>query len=102
MMSQKAGALSYQTFAGGLSLLVFLIFDWASERFRSRWNPLTTLGRNAIACYIAHGFLIDAISSGWLQKTSPESHVLLGLFLVLSATFGLAKFLEWRGIFLRL
>ena len=102
MMSQKAGALSYQIFAGGLSLLVFLIFDWASERFRSRWNPLTTLGRNAIACYIAHGFLIDAISSGWLQKTSPESHVLLGLFLVLSATFGLAKFLEWRSIFLRL
>jgi predicted acyltransferase len=102
MISQKAGALSYQIFAGGLSLLVFLIFDWTSERFRSRWNPLTTLGRNAIACYIAHGFLIDAISSGWLQKTSPESHVLLGLFLVLSATFGLAKFLEWRGIFLRL
>jgi hypothetical protein len=102
MMSQKAGTLSYQSFAGGLSLLVFLLFDWASERIRSRWNPLTTLGRNAIACYIAHGFLIDAISSGWLQKTSPESHVLLGLFLVLSATFGLAKFLEWRGIFLRL
>lgn len=102
MMSQKAGTLSYQTFAGGLSLLVFLLFDWASDRIRSRWNPLTTLGRNAIACYIAHGFLIDAISSGWLQKTSPESHVFLGLFLVLSAIFGLAKFLEWRGVFLRL
>ena len=102
MMSQKAGTLSYQTFAGGLSLLVFLIFDLASNRFSSSWKPLTTLGRNAIACYIAHGFLIDAISAGWLEKTSPASHVLLGLFLVLSATYGLAKFLEWRGIFLRL
>lgn len=102
MMSQKAGALSYQTFAAGLSLLVFLMFDWTAKRIQGRWNPLATLGRNAIACYIAHGFLIDAISSGWLQKSSPAAHVVLGLFLVLTATYGLAKFLEWRGIFLRL
>lgn len=102
MMSQKAGTLSYQTFAGGFSLLVFVFFDWASELIKSRWNPLTTLGRNAIACYIVHGFLIDTISSGWLQKSSPAAQVLLGLTVVLVLTYGLAKFMEWRGIFLRL
>lgn len=102
MMSQKAGSLSYQTFAGGLSLLVFVFFDWASERMKSRWKPLSTLGRNAIACYIVHGFLIDAISSGRLQKSSPAAQVLLGLTVVLFLTYGLAKFMEWRGIFLRL
>ncbi len=101
MMSQRAGSVSYQMFAAGLSLLMFLGTEMVVRSTEIVIGPLRTMGRNALICYAVHGFVIDGVQR-FLERDSPALHVLLGLAVVMLAVYGLAKVLETFRIFVRL
>lgn len=60
-MSQRAGTLSYQTFAAGLSLLVFALFLILADVWGVRVGLFRTLGRNALVAYVLDFIVADAI-----------------------------------------
>jgi hypothetical protein len=101
MMSQKAGSTSYQLFAAGFSLLLFLLFLFAAERTSWEVGFFRTLGRNAIVCYIAHGFVNQWVG-GWLSRDASAVTVSAGLGVVMLSVYILARLLEWRQIYVRL
>lgn len=101
MMSQKAGTLSYLIFGAGISLLLFLLFDGLVKRWQIEIGIFRSFGRNAIACYAIHGFLIDAIGIA-VVKNSPTWIVWLSLAALIAALYAIAWLLESRKIFIRL
>ena len=50
-MSQRAGSVSYQTFAAGFSLATLAVFVLVCDLGRARSHVLQTLGENALAMY---------------------------------------------------
>jgi predicted acyltransferase len=101
MMSQKAGSLSYQLFAAGFSLLLFVVLDNLLRATRCEIGLFRTLGRNAIACYVLHGFVMNFVGN-YLEKNSSAFSVSVGLGTILLIVYSIARVLEWRGIFIRL
>jgi len=101
MMSQKAGSISYQLFAAGLSLAMFLGFLVWIDAWGYTLPFFRTLGRNAIICYILHGYAID-----WIQSKIPRDAapvwVAVGLAVVIAAVYLIAWILESKKIFIRL
>src|SRR5215510_2578999 len=55
MMSQRSGSLSYQVFAAGFALGVFVLFHLACDRRGWRVGLFRTLGSNALAAYVLGG-----------------------------------------------
>jgi hypothetical protein len=101
MMGQKAGTVSYQLFAAGLSLALFLVFMACIDVYGLHIGFFRTLGRNAIACYVLHGYVMDMIRP-WVPRDGSPWQVCLGLLAVMSIVYGVARTMEWRRIFLRL
>jgi len=101
MMSQRAGSVSYQTFAAGFSLLVFLLFLYVCDDLGKSLGLFRTLGTNALACYVIHGFVSDGIAF-FLKKDSPALWVGIGFGCYAAIVIGVAAFMESRKIFWRL
>jgi predicted acyltransferase len=102
-MTQRAGSLSYQTFSAGFSLLVYGVFLWLCD-IRTphfKWAFFTTLGTNALAGYLIHGMVGDAISK-FAPKDSPLYWVVFVTSLYFFVTWLMIRTLEKRGLFLRL
>ncbi|MGI8603824.1 MAG: heparan-alpha-glucosaminide N-acetyltransferase domain-containing protein [Verrucomicrobiales bacterium] len=100
-MSQRAGSVSYQTFAAGFSLAVYATFVWLADQrgWTSRWFAI--LGQNALAAYLLHT-LIDVA----FEPLKPRDAALWWV-LILTASFImvntlLVAWLSRRGWFLRL
>lgn len=100
-MSQKTGALSYQTFAAGLSLLVYALFVVACDRRGLELGVFRTLGGNPLAGYLIHGLVLLIVKPRF-PKDSSLGVVLAGCALAFAITWGILKLLERRGLFLRL
>mgnify|MGYP003498864701 CR=1 FL=1 len=60
-MSQHAGAISYQTFGAGFSLLVLVFFIWLSDLRNVQLGVFRTLGVNALAGYLIHDVTSSAV-----------------------------------------
>jgi predicted acyltransferase len=101
MMSQKAGSISYQLFAAGLSLAMFFGFlVWIDVRGHAiPW--FRTLGRNAITCYVLHGYAIDLVRLKIPGDAQPF-WVAIGLLVVIATVYLIAWILESKKIFIRL
>jgi predicted acyltransferase len=100
-MSQRAGSLSYLTFAAGFSLAVYAAFAWACDLHRRRSRLFAILGANALAAYLIHA-LVDVPFSFARHRDAP-----LWLALASTAAFiAVSTFCVWllnrRGWFLRL
>lgn len=101
MMSQKAGTLSYQIFAAGFSLLLFIAFDSVCARGYQGLGIFQSMGRNAILCYVLHGYVI-AIAKQWVPKDATPLTVGLACMGVVFAVYMVAMGLERRGWLIRL
>jgi predicted acyltransferase len=101
MMSQRAGTVSYQTFAAGFSLAVFVLFYLACDRLGWRVGVFRTLGVNALAGYILGGALEIAVKP-FVPRDASGWTVLAGLAVVFIGTYLVLRILERRGIVLRL
>jgi hypothetical protein len=100
-MSQRAGSVSYLLFGAGFSVTLYAGFvvlcDWRGWQL-----PLfRTLGSNALAAYLIHMAVDDAIKP-FAPKDSPAWYVLLLFALFLAITWLFVRYLEKRQLYLRL
>jgi hypothetical protein len=101
-MSQKSGALSYQVFSAGFSLVVYAAFVVACDLRGLALGVFRTLGGNALAAYILHGFVSYAVKPRFPRETTTLLVASLGCALAFGITYGILRVLEWRGWYLRL
>jgi predicted acyltransferase len=100
-MSQRAGSVSYLVFGAGFSLALYGLFVEACDVRGFRLGLLDTLGRNALVGYILH-MLVDAAVKPYAPDDAPLLYVLFALGVYLGITWVFLRFLEKRGIFIRL
>lgn len=102
-MTQRAGSLSYQTFSAGFSLIVYAAFLWACDVRQPSWSwPFfRTLGTNALAAYLIHSMVGEALHR-FGPKDSPLAWAILLTALYFAVTYLFLRFLERREIYLRI
>lgn len=100
-MSQRAGSLSYLLFSAGWSLVLYAVFcrlcdgrGWSLSVFRD-------LGRNALAAYILHFIVMDAVLK-FCPRDSPLWWALAAGTLHFLIVWWWVRWLNARGLFLRL
>jgi predicted acyltransferase len=100
-MSQRAGSASYLVFGAGFSLALFAVFVWACDEKRFQWGPLRTFGSNALAGYIIHDLVIEALKP-YTPRDAPLWYVMSVFCLFLAITYLFIRYLERNHIYLRL
>jgi hypothetical protein len=75
-MSQQAGANSYLWFSAGFSLFVYAAFVWWTDRRGHQLDLFRVFGVNALAGYVLHGLIADAVEP-FAPRDSPISWVVL-------------------------
>jgi hypothetical protein len=100
-MSQRSGSVSYLTFAAGFSLAVYALFVLACDRGRLRVGLFATLGRNALAAYLIHDLVGDAIKP-YAPGDAPLWFVVAAFGLFLGVCYVFVRHLEKNRLFLRL
>ena len=100
-MSQQAGSASYLVFATGFSLAVYTFFLWWSDARQRQWSVFRTLGVNALAGYVLHMLVEDAVKP-FAPKDSPLAWALFTFLLFFSITWLFLRSLERNKIFIRL
>jgi predicted acyltransferase len=100
-MSQRAGSLSYLTFAAGLSAALYALFILACDVGSVHLGVLRTLGTNALAGYIIHG-LVDRALKPFAPKDAPYWYALAALGLFLAICYLFVRHLEKNQLYLRL
>jgi predicted acyltransferase len=101
MMSQRAATLSYHLFAAGFSLAVYALFRIACDYHQAQLKLFRILGANALAAYIAHGVVDNAVSS-FVPRDAPGWYVAIGFFAYFAITCWLIQWLDRRGLYIRL
>jgi predicted acyltransferase len=101
MMSQRAATLSYHTFAGGLSLVLYAVFYIACDIWGWQLGVFRTLGTNALVGYVLHG-MVDGAVSPFIPRDAPGWYVTCGFLLYFGITYLFIRKLEKDGIFLKL
>jgi hypothetical protein len=100
-MSQRAGAISYVTFGGGLSLLVYALFVLACDRGSLQIGLFRTFGTNALLGYILHD-LVNSALKPFIPNDSPLWYVFTGFAVSLAICYIFLRHLEKHRLFLRL
>jgi predicted acyltransferase len=100
-MSQRAGSVSYLTFGAGFSLAVYLLFVVACDWNGWQLGVLRTLGINALAGYIIHALVDEAISP-LVPRDSPLWYVGLALAVYLAICYLFLRYLEKHRLYLKL
>ena len=100
-MSQRTGSISYQTFAAGFSLLVFALFELASDVGNFRPGLFRVFGRNALVIYLLQGVLGEGFAA-YAPKDSPAWYMLAVFSVYLAVMYAAARHLEREGLFLKM
>ena len=100
-MSQRAGSVSYLTFGAGFSLAVYALFALACDMGRLEIGVFRTLGTNALAGYILHSLVNQAIKP-FLPKDSPLWYVWCGFAVSFGICYLFLRHLEKNRLFLKL
>ena len=101
MMSQRAGTLSYLTFGAGFSLAVFLLFHLLCDRYKLSFLPFQVFGTNALAGYVLHLLVMDAIDP-FVPRDAPCLYVMCSLIVFFGVMWVFVRHLEKNNIYLRL
>jgi hypothetical protein len=101
MMSQRAATISYHLFAAGLSLALFAGFRLACDYWNWQWGLFRTLGTNALAGYILHGMVGDAVEA-FMPGDSPAWYVAAGFLVYFAICYVILRWLEMQRIFIKL
>jgi len=100
-MSQRAGSVSYQTFAAGFSLAVYVLFVLACDLGRWHAGLFRTFGQNALAAYILHELVAGAVKP-FVPRDAPVWFVLAGFLLFFGISYLLVRYLEKSAIYIRM
>jgi predicted acyltransferase len=101
MMSQRAGSISYLTFAAGFSLAVYGLFYILADMLGIRIGMFRTFGTNALVGYILHDFTGDAIKN-FIPPDSPPMVMWASVAFFFFITWLFIRSLEKRNIYLKL
>jgi predicted acyltransferase len=101
VMSQRAGSPSYLVFGAGFALAVYAAFVLACDVLGGRLGVLDTFGANALAAYIIHDMVGNALR-GYKPADAPWWYALLILAAYLGVCYVMLRYLEKRRLFLRL
>jgi hypothetical protein len=100
-MSQRTGSLSYQLFGAGFALAVYVLFFLLCDLGRWGLGLFSTLGSNALAGYIIHDMVDEAVKP-YVPRDAPWWYVVMALALYLSICYLFLRDLEKHKLFLRL
>jgi predicted acyltransferase len=101
MMSQRAGTISYLTFASGFSLAVYVLFYLVCDTYGHQLGVFRTFGMNALAGYVLHMMVASAIKP-FMPRDVPGWYMWAGCGLFMLVTYVLVRNLEKQGIFIKL
>ncbi len=101
MMSQRSGTLSYQTFAAGFSLAVFVLFYVCCDRYGWQLGVLRTFGTNALAAYVLH-MMVEGAVKPFIPRDAPAWYMWGGCAVFMGITYLLVRSLQQRNIYLKL
>jgi len=101
MMSQRAGSISYLTFAAGFSLALYGLFYILSDMLGIKVGVFRTFGTNALVGYILHDFTGDAIKN-FIPNDAPRWVMWVSVAFFFYITWLFIRSLEKRNIFLKL
>jgi surface polysaccharide O-acyltransferase-like enzyme len=100
-MSQRAGSISYLTFAAGFSFAAYALFIWLVDQKQKRWELFAILGQNALAGYLVHGWVSDAVKN-FGPKDSPLWWAMLLFAVYFYTSVFIVRYLNRHNMFLRL
>jgi hypothetical protein len=100
MMSQKAGSISYQIFAAGLSLALFNLFFLMNDFWGRQLPIFRTFGTNALIVYVLHGIVIDAVRP-FVPKDAPIWYVLCAMVTFFVVSWVVVRHFERQKVFFR-
>jgi predicted acyltransferase len=100
-MSQRAGSVSYLTFGAGCALALYGLFVLLSDGWGWQLGVFRTFGTNALAAYLIHD-AVDSAIKPFTPKDSPWWYVVLMFALFLAICWVFVRYLEKRGLYLRL
>lgn len=100
-MSQRAGSVTYLLFATGFGLVVLAAFRVACDGWGLRWGYLDLLGRNALAGYLVHGLVADAVQP-FTPRDASAWYVWSSFAVYLGVTTLFLRYLDRNRYFLRI
>lgn len=100
MMSQRGGTLSYPLFAGGFSLLVYVLFYIACDMWGWRLGFFETFGTNALLAYVLHGMVGSAVKP-FVPNDVPGWYMWGSVVLYFWMNWVILRHFEKRKIYLR-
>ena|SRR5580704_4320345 len=101
MMSQRAGTISYLTFAAGFSLAVYGLFYVLADMVGVKVGVFRTFGTNALVGYVLHDFVGEAIKK-FVPDDVPASVMWISCGVFFFFTWLFIRSLEKRNIYLKL
>lgn len=101
MMSQRAGSISYQIFAAGVSLTIYGLFLWVCDGKGWRLGLFRTLGTNSLAAYLLHDATAMILSPAIYAKSTSLPKALSFFLSYLMIVYAACRILEAKKWFLR-
>jgi hypothetical protein len=101
MMDKRIVSPSFVFFSSGFALALYGLFMLCCDVRHFSSSLFRTFGQNPLAAYIINHFVNDSVLQ-LIPKDSPLAWVLLGLSVAFGITYLFVRFLEQRGLFLRL
>lgn len=100
-MSQRSGSVTYPLFGAGFSLAVLAIFVVTCDDWGWKVGIFRTLGSNALAGYIIHGMVNNAVKP-FVPRDAPLWYVACGLLVSLGLCYLFVRSLEKNKLYLKL
>jgi predicted acyltransferase len=101
VMSQRAGSITYTTFAAGFGLAVYALFRWACDVRGWAWGYLDLFGRHALTGYILHQ-LVEGAVRPFVPKDAPWWYVALACGVYLGVITLFLRHLDRHKLVLKL
>ena len=101
MMCQRAGTISYLTFAAGFSLAVYALFHFCCDWMGWQLGVFRTFGSNALVAYVLH-MLVDGAVTPYMPRDAPAWYMWCGCAAFMAITYLLVRTLEKNRIYIRL
>ncbi|MFQ3650391.1 MAG: heparan-alpha-glucosaminide N-acetyltransferase domain-containing protein [Gemmataceae bacterium] len=101
LMSQRAGSVTYLLFAAGFAMSLYALFVAIVDHLGWRWSYFDLLGRHALAGYVIHGLVSDAVRP-YVPRDAPGWYVGLAILMYLGIVTLFVRYLERNRLFFRL
>ncbi|MEZ6151426.1 MAG: hypothetical protein R3C09_14995 [Pirellulaceae bacterium] len=101
MMDKRLPTPSFVLFSTGCAMALYGLFVLVCDIGGWTLGLFRTFGQNPLAAYVIHHFVESAIL-GVVPKDSPAAWATLGMCVAFGITYMFVRFLEKRGLYLRL